>query len=173
MSANRLYHTWFEQIRQLLPDERITRVRNFVWLLVGIYESKSVHLSDVASKIPGRAKELSIVRRLSRFLANPAVRVREWYAPVARNLLQAMAQSVGEIRLIADGTKVGFNHQLLIVAIAYRRRALPIAWTWIRCAKGHSSAHKQLALSSYVILCNGRRFMSCSPRQATHCAALP
>jgi len=150
MSANRLYHTWFEQIWQLLPDERITRVRNFVWLLVGIYESKSVHLSDVASKIPGRAKELSIVRRLSRFLANPAVRVREWYAPVARNLLQAMAQSVGEIRLIADGTKVGFNHQLLIIAIAYRRRALPIAWTWIRCAKGHSSAHKQLALLAYV-----------------------
>ena len=39
-----------------------------------------------------------------------------------------MAQSVGEIRLIADGTKVGFNHQLLMIAIAYRRRALPIAW---------------------------------------------
>jgi hypothetical protein len=90
MSANRLYHTWFGQIRQLLPDECITRVRNFVWLLVGIYGSKSVHLSDVATKIPGRAKELSIVRRLSRFLANPAVRVREWYAPAARNLLQVM-----------------------------------------------------------------------------------
>lgn len=150
MSGNRLYHTWFEQIRQLRPDERITRVRNFVWLMVGIYQSKSVHLSDIASKIPGRAKELSIVRRLSRFLSNPAVRVREWYAPVARNLLQSMAQTVGEIRLIADGTKVGFNHQLLIIAIAYRRRALPIAWTWIRCAKGHSSARKQLALLTYV-----------------------
>lgn len=150
MSANRLYHTWFEQIRQVLPDERITRVRNFVWLMVGIYQSKSVHLSDIASKIPGRAKELSIVRRLSRFLANPTVRVREWYISVARNLLQSMAQTVGEIRLIADGTKVGFNHQLLIIAIAYHRRALPIAWTWIRCAKGHSSAHKQLALLAYV-----------------------
>jgi len=150
MSGNRLYHTWFEQVRQLLPNERITRVRNFVWLMVGIYQSKSVHLSDIASKIPGRAKELSIVRRLSRFLSNPAVRVREWYAPIARNLLQSMAQTVGEIRLIADGSKVGFNHQLLIIAIAYRRRALPIAWTWVRCAKGHSSARKQLALLAYV-----------------------
>jgi len=26
MSANCLYHTWFRQIRQLLPDEPITRV---------------------------------------------------------------------------------------------------------------------------------------------------
>ena len=150
MSANRLYHTWFERIRQLRPDERITRLRNLVWLMVGIYQSRSVHLSDIASKIPGRAKELSIARRLSRFLTNPAVRVREWYAPVARNLLQSMAQTVGEIRLIADGTKVGFNHQLLMIAIAYRRRALPIAWTWVRCAKGHSSARKQLALLAYV-----------------------
>ncbi|MBM3157213.1 MAG: hypothetical protein FJY85_12015 [Deltaproteobacteria bacterium] len=104
MSGNCLYHTWFEQIQQLLPDERVTRLRNFVWLMVGIYQSKSVHLGDIASKIPGRAKELSLVRRLSRFLANPAVRVREWYAPVASNLLQSMAQTVGEIRLIADGT---------------------------------------------------------------------
>jgi hypothetical protein len=150
MSANGLYHIWFMRIRQSLPDERITRLRNFVWLIVGIYQSKSVHLSDVASKIPGPAKELSIVRRLSRFLGNPRVRVRAWYASVARNLLQSMAQTVGEIRLIADGTKVGFNHQLLIIAIAYRRRALPIAWTWIECVKGHSSARKQLALLAYV-----------------------
>jgi len=150
MSANRLYHTWFERIRQLLPGERITRLRNFAWLMVGIYQSKSIHLSDIASKIPGRAKELSIVRRLSRFLSNPAVRVREWYATIAKNLLQSMAQTVGEIRLIADGTKVGFHHQLLIIALAYRRRALPIAWTWVRCAKGHSSARKQLALLAYV-----------------------
>jgi hypothetical protein len=150
MSVNRFYHIWFRQIGQLLPDERITRVRNFVWLMVGIYQSKSVHLSDIAGKIPGPGKELSIVRRLSRFLANPRVRVRKWYAAVARNLLQSMAQTVGEIRLIADGSKVGFNHQLLIIAIAYRRRALPIAWTWIRCAKGHSSARKQLALLAYV-----------------------
>ena len=150
MSANRLYHTWFERIQQLRPDERITRLRNLTWLMVGIYQGRSVHLSDIASKIPGRAKELSIARRLSRFLTNPAVRVREWYTPVARNLIQSMAQTVGEIRLIADGTKVGFNHQLLMIAIAYRRRALPIAWTWVRCAKGHSSARKQLALLAYV-----------------------
>ena len=45
---------------------------------------------------------------------------------------------------------MGFHHQLLIIALAYRRRALPIAWTWVRCAKGHSSARKQLALLAYV-----------------------
>lgn len=150
MPINQLYHTWFERIAQLRPGERITRLRNLAWLIVGIFQSRSVHLSKIAAKIPGSAKQLSIVRRLSRFLANPALRPRPWYEPIARSLLKSMACSVGEIRLIADGTKVGFKHRLLIVAIAYRRRAIPIAWTWVKSSKGHSSAYKQLALLAYV-----------------------
>jgi len=150
MSINHLYHTWFDQIKQLRPGERVTRQRNLAWLLVGIFQSKSVHLSKIALKIPGNAKTPSITRRLSRFLDNPAIRVREWYEPVARNVLQAMADTVGEVRLIADGTKVGFGHQLLMVAVAFRRRAIPIAWTWVRKSRGHSSAAKQLALLAYV-----------------------
>lgn len=150
MSVNHLYHTWFKKIEQLRPGERVTRLRNLAWLLVGIYKSRSVHLSKVALKIPGGAKTLSITRRLSRFLCNPAIRVRKWYEPVALDVLQAMADTVGEVRLIADGTKVGSGHQLLMVAVAFRRRAIPIAWTWVRKSKGHSSAVKQLALLAYV-----------------------
>jgi hypothetical protein len=150
MSINRLYHTWFNRIEQLRPGEHITRLRNLAWLLVGIYKSKSVHLSKVALEIPGAAKSPSITRRLVRLLNNPAIRVREWYEPIARDVLQAMAKTVGEIRLIADGTKVGFGHQLLMVSVAFRRRAIPIAWTWVRKSKGHSSAAKQLALLAYV-----------------------
>jgi len=150
MSTNHLYHTWFERIRQLYPNERITRLRNLVWLMLGIFQSKSVHMSKIAGKIPAQATQPSLTRRLSRFLDNAAVRVREWYEPIARSLLQSMASTVGEVRLIADGTKIGFRHQLLIIAIAYRRRAIPIAWTWGRYVKGHSSARKQLALLAYV-----------------------
>lgn len=55
-----------------------------------------------------------------------------------------------DVRLLTDGTKVGFGHQLLMVAVAYRRRAIPIAWTWVKSARGHSSAVKQCALLAYV-----------------------
>lgn len=150
MPAIRLYQLLLARIAQLRSGERITRLRNMTWLLVGIYLSRSVHLSKIALKIPISAKVLSITRRLSRFLDNPAVRVREWFEPIAREVLQAAAQTVGEIRLIADGTKVGFGHQLLIVSLAFRRRAIPIAWTWVKASRGHSSAVKQLALLAYV-----------------------
>ncbi len=64
---------------------------------------------------------------MSRFLDNPAVRVREWYAPIARDWLESAAHTLGEIRLIADGTKVGFGHQLLIISLAFHHRAIPLA----------------------------------------------
>ena len=150
MPINTLYHTWFLRIRELRPNQRITQIRNMVWLIIGIYQSRSVCLSRIAGKIPGRAKLLSSARRLSRLLDNPAIRVREWYEPIAREWLETQFWHVGEIRLVVDGTKIGFGHQLLIVCLAYRKRAIPIAWTWVKHVRGHSTAVKQLALLAYV-----------------------
>jgi hypothetical protein len=150
MPINQLYDTWMQQICELQPKARITQIRNFVWLMIGIYESRSVQVSKIAGEIPGPAKLVSLTRRLSRFLDNPAIRVREWYEPIAQQWLQSQWDCLGEIRLILDGTKVGFGHQLLMVSLAYRKRAIPIAWTWVKAVRGHSSAAKQLALLNYV-----------------------
>ena len=150
MPINTLYHTWIRRIQELRPTQRITQIRNFVWLLVGIHQSRSVYLSRIAGKIPGSAKLPSLTRRLSRFLDNPAIHVREWYEPIAQQWIQAQASSLQQVRLIVDGTKVGFTYQLLMVSLAYRHRSIPIAWTWVRHVKGHSSAQRQLSLLSYV-----------------------
>jgi hypothetical protein len=148
MPIPELYHTCHQMLRELRPGERVTRIRNFSWLLVGLYESRSVHLSKVAEKIPGRACLPSLTRRMRRLLDNPAIRVREWYEPIAKSIIERMA--TGEIRLIVDGSKVGFGHQLLLVSIAYRSRSIPLAWTWVKGSRGHSTVHKQKALLSYV-----------------------
>ena len=150
MPINETYRTWIQRICELRPEQRITQVRNFVWLVVGIYHSRSVHLSQIAGKVLGPAKNVSTERRLSRFLDNPAIRVREWYEPIAQQWLEAQMNWLGEVRLIVDGTKVGFGHQLLIVSLAYRQRAIPIAWTWVKQVRGHSNTRQQLALLKYV-----------------------
>jgi hypothetical protein len=150
MSINTLNHTWNQRIMELRPNQRITQVRNFVWLLVGIFQSRSVTLSRIAGKIPGTAVLVSTTRRVSRLLANPAIVVRDWYEPVAKQWIERQASDLQQIRLIVDGSKIGFAHQLLMVSLAYRRRAIPIAWTWVEYAKGHSSAAFQLVLLSYV-----------------------
>ena len=132
------------------PQERITRLRNFAWIVAGSVASRSVHLSRIAEKIPGTAKTLSRTQCVWRFLDDSAVWVREWYTPVARALLQDVVAHGMEVRLLTDGTKVGFGHQLLMVALAYRRRALPIAWTRLCGSRGHSSTAKQQALLAYI-----------------------
>jgi hypothetical protein len=153
MPINQLHRTLQRLLLQLRPAERITRIRNWSRLLVGLCLSRSVHLSKIANKIPTTTKATlpSATRRLSRLLDNAAIRVRAWYEPVARSLLERAAQGGrGEIRLIVDGSKVGFGHRLLMVGLAYRRRAIPVAWSWVRSEKGHSSAYKQRALLGHV-----------------------
>lgn len=110
MSLNHLHDTWMEHICELRSGHRITQVRNLVWLMVGIFESRSVHLSKIAEKIPGPAKLLRNTKRLSRFLGNSAVNVREWYQPIAQQWLETQWKCPREIRLIVDGNKVGFGH---------------------------------------------------------------
>jgi hypothetical protein len=150
MPINETYRTWIQRICELRPKQRKTQVQNFVWLVVGIFHSHSVSLSKIASKVMSTAKNVSTVRRLSRFLASPAVDVRSWYRSIAKAWLLSQFQQVGEIRLIMDGTKIGFGHQLLMVSLAYRRRAVPIAWSWIRHVRGHSSGKQQVSLLKYV-----------------------
>jgi hypothetical protein len=149
MSVIRTYHILKKKINHHIPTGHTYRERNLGWIMTGIFHSNSVHTSKIANKIPGKAKRSSRSRRISRFFDNGQVRVRHWYHPVATQLLWEAAKA-GGVRLIIDGTKVTNGHQLLMVALAYRHRALPIAWTWVRSGKGHSSGHKQAALLSYV-----------------------
>lgn len=144
-----LYRTWRARLAQLAPDDCESRLVNMIFLVVGLYQAGNVHLSMIARKMPVRAKKMSLDKRLRRFLSNNAVRVREWYRPIASRL-SAAASAAGALHLIIDCSKVGFGHQLLMVGIGYRRRALPLAWTWVRHRCGHSTTIKQIKLLSYI-----------------------
>ena len=39
MSINQLCYTWLEELEQLRPGERITRLRNLAWLIVGSFKA--------------------------------------------------------------------------------------------------------------------------------------
>ena len=118
--------------------------------MTGIFHSRSVTSGRIALELGWKIKTPSITQRIRRTLKNPTIRVREWYDPIARSLLKTQARTLGQIRLIVDGSKIGNNHQLLMIAIAYRRRAIPIAWTWVPYVKGHCTARVQKALLSAV-----------------------
>ena len=142
------YHKTLQQLRQWLPQERITRLRNMALLLLGLQLSGAVHLPLIVRKWPLPGKIPSLTNRLRRFLDNRHVSVRDWYHPLAQQLVQAFAGK--EIRLIIDCTKVGFNYRLMTIAIAYKKRALPLVWSVHKGRKGHVTVGEQLKLFRYV-----------------------
>lgn len=149
MQSNlRIYHTILWQFRKWFSHERITRLRNLALLVGGLYLARKVHMSLIADEWHVAGKTPSLVNRLRRFLSNFRVSVRDYYRPVAESLISSFRGL--PIRLIIDTTKIGFEARLLMVAIAYRGRSLPLAWSVHRGKKGWLAAKKQIALLKYV-----------------------
>lgn len=149
MFNSQSYGKWQRMLKQLIPDTCSSRLSNLVLLIVGIFESQSVHLSVIARKLPIRAKKLSLAKRLERFVANAAVEVEKWYHPWASWLIQS-ASAGGTVHLVIDSTKVTAKHRQIMVAVAYQRRTLPIMWDWVAHARGHCTTQLQIALLRQV-----------------------
>jgi len=122
------------QLRKWPPEERITRVRNLAWLMTGLFLARSAHLSHIARKLPLRGQIVSLTNRLRRLLDNLRVDVWRYYQPVARQLLTSFRGQ--QLTLLIDCIALGFDYQLMVIAIAYRRRALPLIWSvhfsWVK-----------------------------------------
>ena len=144
-----LYRSLHRYLLQRIPDDCDSRLTNLIYLMMGIYQARSVQVPIAARKAPVRAKKLSIVKRFERFLQNPAIRVRPWYHPFVQPLVQSAANA-GQIHLIIDASKVAFGFRLLMVSLAYQRRSLPIAWTWCVGSRGQSSTATQVKLLEYI-----------------------
>lgn len=150
-SLPQLYSSLQQFVGQTIPDECRTRIANLLWMMSGIFLSRSVHLEHMARKTPLRAKKLSTTKRFSRFLDNPQVQGRMWYEPFARHMLQSAA-SGGQVHLIIDTTRVAFSYRMVMLSVAYRRRSLPLAWTWVKGVKGHSTSQTQIRLLKTILL---------------------
>jgi hypothetical protein len=137
-------------LSQLLPDALATRRRALAKMITGLHLAEHVHLSKVASRITGTAQLESKTRHLRRFLGNEEVDPERFYSPVRDRLIEWAAQGAetegsGPIRLLVDTVELPGERQVLMAAIAYRRRALPICWETYR-REGVTDAEKQISL---------------------------
>lgn len=144
MTTFKLYGIWNALLTQYLTDPCPTRRVNLIWLIVGLYLGGQVQASAIVKHWAIGAKAVSLTRRLSRFLDNGAVRPAVWYRPVARQLLTRWNGQ--RVTVIIDATRVSARRQLVLVAVAYRKRALPLAWTWVPYYKGHVATEVQLVV---------------------------
>ncbi len=119
------YYSFRNSVRPLLDASKPQR-ENICLLAYGLFAAGNSQLARIAAVLPLPIRIGSATQRLERLVKNNHVHPVRVYAPVARLLLSRF--NGGRVRLIIDGTFIERRIYLLFVAVAYRGRALPIAW---------------------------------------------
>ena len=153
MSDNlRQYRAIRDALTQGYPSEPTGRMARHVTtlaaLLSGIVASKSTQLPKVAAHVPDGTKPESRVKRFARWVGNSTVTEEVYFVPYAQLLLHHLAlQTLG---LIMDGSVVGRGCVALMLHVAYKGRALPLAWLVRPGKKGPFPEDLHIALVAQV-----------------------
>src|SRR5438105_25518 len=103
---------------------------NLCLLIFGLFAAGSAQLTRIGVHLPLRGGVASAVQRMERLIKNRSVVPERVYRSVAKWLLCCFRGST--VRLILDATQVNGRVFVLFVALAYRGRALPLAWRMLR-----------------------------------------
>jgi hypothetical protein len=98
----------------------------FVWALVGLIVSETIHLNLWALHRPGASKAASKERQVSRWLHNDKIVPTVVYRPL---VAQVLAKWAGETLYVAlDTSQLWQRFVIVRLALVYRGRALPLGW---------------------------------------------
>ena len=155
-SSQELYNRLDEKLRALVRVKNRKQVTNWIWIIVGILQSQSCNLSQMANYLPLETKAESRVTLIRRWLRNPQVKVWPFYKEVLAHVLSGWSDV--EAYLILDGVMIfGDRWQIFRVSLRHGCRAIPIVWTivegngLVRVAKLKSMLEKaQRFLKRYV-----------------------
>jgi len=127
-SSQELYNRLDEKLRAVVRVNNRKQVTNWIWIIVGILQSQSSHLSQIANSLPLETKAESRVTLIRRWLMNPQVKVWQFYKQILEHVLSGW--SAVEAYIILDGVMVfGARWQIFRVSLRHGCRAIPIAWT--------------------------------------------
>ena len=117
------------ELEQLLPGQRKTQRGKLSLLVATMLDARSANLMDLAAALPLEAERTDMrYQWIARFLANPLVDPDKVMAPFARQVLERQAGGGEPLALILDQSKISDRHQVLMLAVRFGERALPLAW---------------------------------------------
>jgi hypothetical protein len=136
MSSSQALYTQVEtKLRGYHPTLHLKRLAVWVWVVVGLVQSHSVHLSAIANYIPGEANAAGRIMRIRRWLVSEWIVSRTLYTPIITEVLQAWAGR--DVTIMLDGCFIRQKAlQMLRVSLSHCYRALPLAWE-VTTAKGN------------------------------------
>lgn len=120
-------YQWAHTVRRKLPKVPKAQVVNLAAFSVGLGLTRRVTLSVVAEHLGGLGKPDSVERRFQRFLSSGKLLVKEVFAAWTTWVLGSV-RAGGPLVLLVDETSLQDKLKVMVVSLAYRGRAIPLAW---------------------------------------------
>src|SRR4051812_28014061 len=117
------------ELKHRLPKQRKTQRTKLALLVSTMLEVRSANLMDLAAGLPRDADRTDMrYPWIIRLLGNPRVPRDGVRDPSARGVLDGAAADGEPLSLILDQSKMSDRHQVLMLAVRWGERALPLAW---------------------------------------------
>jgi len=147
------------ELKHRLPKQRKTQRTKLALLVSTMLEVRSANLMDLAAGLPrdadrtgpsGNAQRYMRYQWIIRLLGNPLVISDAVMEPFAREVLERAAADGEPLSLILDQSKMSDRHQVLMLAVRWGGRALPLAWR-VEATEGAIGFDTQRALLEAVV----------------------
>ena len=121
-----LYRTLTAKLRRQLPASSKPQVENLALLTQALVFSPDCHLANLALQLPIAGQRTNLIQRLRRLLKNRHINWQVHYRPLVKTLLRQWPDR--EVNLVMDRTDIGREKSILMLALAFKHRALPLRW---------------------------------------------
>jgi len=138
--SEELYTRLEKAIMPLVEVSHAHHLSNWLWIVSGILQSKSVALSQIAVHLPMETKAEARITRIRRWLKNVKVNVWFLYRPILEHVLRDWQEQ--EVIVILDGVMVfGDRLQIFRLSLEHGCRAIPLGWVVLE-GKGLTQVEK-------------------------------
>ncbi len=162
-SSEELYNGLDKKLNELIVVKNHKQISNWIWIIVGILQSESANLSQIANHLPMNTQAASRVTLIRRWLQNRHVKVWRFYKKVLDHVFASW--SAEAVTIMLDGVMVfGDRWQIFRVSLLHGCRAIPLAWTLVK-GKGLVKVGKLKRMLEKV-----QRFLSKHVKQVTFLA---
>ncbi len=104
----------------------IRAAKTFIWAVVGLLLSETIHLNKWALYREGSAQLASKEKQFSRWVHNERIEPMAIFAPLVRALMEQVKDA--PIYLALDTSQLWKRFVIVRLALVYRGRALPVGW---------------------------------------------
>ena len=127
------YHQALDFVQQVLPDMRVTRLRNLAWSMLGILRVRDGHLtvSEMARGMENKCDHWYKFKRLWRFLCSVKWAPAQYFGRTLCFVLSRFHPG-RYLPVIIDQSTLAGKWEVLWASIPFRGRAIPICFQVFR-----------------------------------------